>query len=552
MKSIRYHVLRYFKLRRTGRLRYSELSKYFAGLHSPLITETKILAELISMENDNEIRFNEKNESYFLLIDRLNLDRELNIEDTNFIQKNSIKIPTLQNAIQEIQNKQQTKKNQKDQILDQDEKSPIKVGKHQNPTKQILSKLQCPNCKHIIKYKTSKAKRPRKQCPNCKTKRELKYWIPIFQDQKDQEDQKDQKSIASEKSEIDLRKIKDQEDQKDQKSIASEISIQNQETITKTPECKLILKYLADGFYQSNIARKTGISKSKVSRIIHKLLKLNIIREINKYPKFYEIINIPNAKIQSTKTKTNWIEKIEDIHRVEYVLQIENPKVPNGSITFHNLYDKEFPYAKKTELKGWSRYDINFHDDSSHPYGWNIQCNRKCIVCKYILPVKDIVDPIAAKKLIEKQIPYDFFSSKGIQIDKTKTKLRAGGGHARIKTNISHIDNLGVRQAVSVLNEKSTEEIFHADNSEKVKEPGIEVSIHQAAEIISVPQKLNALQFQLQNLTKEIHSIQSERSQIKSLISTLEQFTTTLQGISQQPQSKQQTSEMKSSNLNYI
>jgi len=399
------------------------------------------------------------------------------------------------------------------------------------PLKIQPTHLQCPNCKNIILFRLSKAKRPRKQCPNCKTTREVKYWIEIDQTKNDQP------KIASE--------ILSQNDsENDQPKIASETLTQNQEEILNRPEVKTVLEFVAQHLYASNIAKQTGFSKSKITRILQKLQKANIIKQTNKYPKFYDIIF--KTKVQAPM----WIQKIEDIHRVEFELKIKNPKYPKkdpkSHETYHNLYDNEFPHAKKTKLTGWSRYEINWADFPTHPKGWNIQFNRYCIICNYDLPLTNITDPIQTKKDLEKQLPYNFFKNKGIDIDPSETILIAGGGHARIKTHVPHLDSLGVRQAVSVIDDSTGEELFHADNSERSKSPGIETSIDQASRILAVPQQIEKnqhqvteqiekLQQQMTELLTSMQSIKQERSQVQDLINTLQQFTTTLQGQTKAP-----------------
>jgi len=405
----------------------------------------------------------------------------------------------------------------------------ISKNKMDKPVKIISTHLQCPNCQFVIVNRISKAKRPRKKCPACKTKREVKYWIP--------RNQKDQPILITEKSQVEPIT---QKDQKDQGILLTETFIQNRQKLLNDSDVKTVLELVSQNLYPSNIAKNSGLSKSKVTRILQKLLKAQVIKQTNKYPKFYEIIYGP--KIQAPI----WIQKIEDIHRVEFKLEITNPKIPGPSESFHSLYDSEFPHATKTKIGGWTRYGINEGDDLTHPQGWNIQVNRKCIICKYVRPLADITDPIATKEKVMKLLPYRFFEEKGIMIDHDKTELRAGGGHARIKTNIPHLDSLGTRQAVSIINDSTGDELFHADNSENSKSPGIETSIDQASRILGVPQQIEKnqhqvteqiekLQQQMTELLQSIQSMQQERSQVQDLINTLQQFTTTLQGNTKAP-----------------
>jgi DNA-binding Lrp family transcriptional regulator len=96
-----------------------------------------------------------------------------------------------------------------------------------------------------------------------------------------------------------------------------------------------ILKLVDEGYYTSNIARKIGISKSKVSKRLKKFEKLGLIKRISIKPAFYELTDLGKYHLKFYDVSDVTVGRGVFVHNFRVVLGVvgvDVGRLPRGRV----------------------------------------------------------------------------------------------------------------------------------------------------------------------------------------------------------------------------
>jgi len=140
----------------------------------------------------------------------------------------------------------------------------------------------------------------------------------------------------------------------------------------KIEEELVVLKYLDQGLYAQEIARKGLLSAKKLSRIINSMKKRGLITQIHAFPKFYRCTimgkafldrgEIPEKQLQNkTNERRNlpdWVNQIR-VHKLRF-----KDKLISKPTWLHRI-KKEGYYSglrvKRIELTNWTKFIVIFN-----------------------------------------------------------------------------------------------------------------------------------------------------------------------------------------------
>ncbi len=136
-----------------------------------------------------------------------------------------------------------------------------------------------------------------------------------------------------------------------------------------------ILKYLDQGLYAQEIARKGLLSAKKLSRIINSMKKRGLITQIHAFPKFYQLTKIgkvfldrgeiPEKQLQKEinerENLPDWVNQIR-VHKLRFKDKLISKPSWLYRIKKEGYYSGL--YVKRIELTNWTKFIIilNYQD----------------------------------------------------------------------------------------------------------------------------------------------------------------------------------------------
>jgi DNA-binding MarR family transcriptional regulator len=133
-----------------------------------------------------------------------------------------------------------------------------------------------------------------------------------------------------------------------------------------------ILKYLDQGFYAQEIARKGLLSAKKLSRIINSIKKRGLITQTHAFPKFYQLTKIGKVfldrgeisekplqnEINERENLPDWVNQIR-IHKLRFKDKLISKPSWLYRIKKEGYYSGL--YVKRIELTNWTKFIIIFN-----------------------------------------------------------------------------------------------------------------------------------------------------------------------------------------------
>lgn len=364
--------------------------------------------------------------------------------------------------------------------------------------------LRCNRCSHRQEYEPRDfnkiPKKPHTRCKNCKNwiyinRNEL---IKIINDEKYQSTKKKKKCST-----------------KKPKNGKIEYQLK-------------ILKLLAKGFYAQQISQKTLLSAKKLSQIINRLKDNELITQVQKFPKLYELtkkgkllLDLDPKKDQKKNKKEKFKLEPLRVHKLRFKNQmIQKPtwliNTPDGAII-------KGMRVKKVYMQNWIKNILSFPHDNFNGLNKIEVCNNVIIYNfnrnkkeQYVSSGEEFEDYLS-NRIQDCMQAREFLKKKGFIIDGTEPILCQNPHFALASKNGKGIGALGKYLLMTVRTPEETREI---DNS--LGEDGEEETdnIEKAKSYFDVPEDIEKITGKIENIDNRMFSLESSMQRLAETLNT--------------------------------